>query len=80
MVYRPLTRKVCVETDPVRNLCKGRAKVMVRYNPKTIGVRKQLHERVHLLSAVEALRNLQAVQTVPGIGGIIQIVFINRIV
>lgn len=26
--------KVAVETDPVRNLCKGRAKIMVRYNPK----------------------------------------------
>lgn len=26
--------KVAVEMDPVRNLCKGRAKVMVRYNPK----------------------------------------------
>jgi len=26
--------KVSVEMDPVRNLCKGRAKVMVRYNPK----------------------------------------------
>lgn len=25
--------KVTVELDPVRNLCKGRAKVMVRYNP-----------------------------------------------
>jgi len=25
--------KVAVELDPVRNLCKGRAKVMVRYNP-----------------------------------------------
>eukprot|EP00927_Polykrikos_kofoidii_P009293 TRINITY_DN13873_c0_g1_i1.p1 TRINITY_DN13873_c0_g1~~TRINITY_DN13873_c0_g1_i1.p1 ORF type:complete len:444 (+),score=95.13 TRINITY_DN13873_c0_g1_i1:133-1464(+) len=26
--------KVAVEVDPVRNLCKGRAKIMVRYNPK----------------------------------------------
>jgi hypothetical protein len=26
--------KVSVDMDPVRNLCKGRAKVMVRYNPK----------------------------------------------
>jgi len=26
--------KVAAEMDPVRNLCKGRAKVMVRYNPK----------------------------------------------
>lgn len=26
--------KVATEMDPVRNLCKGRAKVMVRYNPK----------------------------------------------
>lgn len=26
--------KVAAEVDPVRNLCKGRAKVMVRYNPK----------------------------------------------
>jgi len=26
--------KISVETDPVRNLCKGRAKIMVRYNPK----------------------------------------------
>jgi hypothetical protein len=26
--------KVSVEMDPVRNLCKGRAKIMVRYNPK----------------------------------------------
>eukprot|EP00929_Paragymnodinium_shiwhaense_P032591 TRINITY_DN18036_c0_g1_i1.p1 TRINITY_DN18036_c0_g1~~TRINITY_DN18036_c0_g1_i1.p1 ORF type:complete len:460 (+),score=97.46 TRINITY_DN18036_c0_g1_i1:77-1456(+) len=25
--------KVAVEMDPVRNLCKGRAKIMVRYNP-----------------------------------------------
>jgi len=25
--------KVTVEMDPVRNLCKGRAKIMVRYNP-----------------------------------------------
>jgi len=25
--------KVNVEMDPVRNLCKGRAKIMVRYNP-----------------------------------------------
>jgi len=25
--------KVCADIDPVRNLCKGRAKVMVRYNP-----------------------------------------------
>lgn len=26
--------KVVAEVDPVRNLCKGRAKVMVRYNPR----------------------------------------------
>jgi len=26
--------KVCADVDPVRNLCKGRAKVIVRYNPK----------------------------------------------
>lgn len=26
--------KVAAEVDPVRNLCKGRAKVMVRYNPR----------------------------------------------
>eukprot|EP00927_Polykrikos_kofoidii_P070687 TRINITY_DN67095_c0_g1_i1.p1 TRINITY_DN67095_c0_g1~~TRINITY_DN67095_c0_g1_i1.p1 ORF type:complete len:463 (-),score=74.98 TRINITY_DN67095_c0_g1_i1:164-1495(-) len=26
--------KVGVDVDPVRNLCKGRAKIMVRYNPK----------------------------------------------
>lgn len=30
--------KVVAEVDPVRNLCKGRAKVMVRYNPRRDGV------------------------------------------
>jgi len=30
--------KVAAEVDPVRNLCKGRAKVVVRYNPKREGV------------------------------------------
>lgn len=31
--------KVSVDMDPVRNLCKGRAKIMVRYNPMRDSVR-----------------------------------------
>lgn len=39
--------KVVAEVDPVRNLCKGRAKVMVRYNPK----RESIHGLVSKLEA-----------------------------
>jgi len=39
--------KVAAEVDPVRNLCKGRAKVMVRYNPN----RESIHGLVSKLEA-----------------------------
>jgi len=35
--------KIMVEMDPVRNYCKGRAKVMLRYNPE----RDSIHALVH---------------------------------
>lgn len=40
--------KVAVDMDPVRNLCKGRAKVMVRYNPErdsVAGLARKLEEQ-----------------------------------
>jgi len=45
--------KVAIETDPVSNFCKGRARVMLRYNPRQDSVSALVHKLQEMQLRVE---------------------------